>query len=409
MKRILFVDDEPNILEGIERMLFALRQEWRMAFARSGSEALARMETEPFDVIVSDMRMPGMDGAALLTEVMKRYPQTVRFVLTGQSDKETVFRSVGPAHQFLAKPCNPKELKSCVDRAFALRDLLNSGVLKQLVSRIGTLPALPKAYAHLIRELRSPESSVATVGKIIETDVAMTAKVLQLVNSAFFGLRQPVSSAVQAVTFLGLDTLKALVLMVGVFSQASHIKLSTTFSLDALWHHSMLVGICAEAISKNAGATQAIAKDAFTAGLLHDSGMLILAENCAEAYKEILHIAGTERLALEQVEQDALGCTHAEIGAYLFGIWGLPDAIVEAVAFHHKPSLSVAAGFSPLTAVHAGNVIAREMADRGHLSEGVPEDARLDLGYLGALGLQDQVPIWRKACVSVRSGKESMG
>jgi HD-like signal output (HDOD) protein len=405
VKRILFVDDEPNVLEGIERMLFSLRKEWHMAFARSGQEALERMETEPFDVIVSDMRMPGMDGAALLTEVTKRYPQTVRFVLTGQSDKETVFRSVGPAHQFLAKPCNPKELKSCVDRAFALRDLLNSKLLKQLVSQIETLPALPKAYARLIQELQSPESSVAAVGKIIETDVAMTAKVLQLVNSAFFGLRQPVSSAVQAVTFLGLDTIKGLVLIVGAFSRAGNIKLTTAFSLDALWQHSMLVGAYAEAIGRNASAAQEIVKDAFTAGLLHDSGMLILAENCTDAYKEILDMAEAERLPLEQVEQAALGCTHAEVGAYLLGIWGLPDSIVEAVAFHHKPSLSVAAGFSTLTAVHVGNAIAHEIPE----ATGAMADTRLDLGYLDTLGLREQVFIWRKACGSVQSGKENMG
>jgi len=400
MKRVLFVDDEPNVLEAIERMLFPLRNEWRIVFACSGAEALQRMEQEPFDVIVSDMRMPGMDGATLLTEVMKKYPQTVRIVLTGQSDKETVFRSVGPAHQFLAKPCNPSVLKSCVDRALALRDLLNNNALRQIISRIETLPALPDAYVRLTRELQSSETSVATVGKIIESDMAMTAKVLQLVNSAFFGLRQHVSSAIQAVTFLGLDTIKALVLMAGVFSQAKKTKLTAAFSLDTLWHHSMMVGVYAQDICKDAGVGEDVSKEAFTAGLLHDAGMLILIENYTAAYRKVLEIACTGQLSLAQVEQANFGCTHAEIGAYLLGIWGLPDSIVEAVAFHHNPSQCVSRSFAPLTAVHLADALAHETAQ----TEGNAAGGQLSLEYLETLGLQERVDGWRKAFAPLPGG-----
>ncbi len=394
MKSILFVDDEPNVLEGLQRMLYPMRKEWRMVFAQSGEEALKRMEEEPFDVIVSDMRMPGMDGATLLAEVMKRFPQTVRIVLTGQTGNESVFRSVGAAHQFLMKPCNPTALKACVDRAFTLRDLLNNDALKRVVARVESLPALPATYTRLIKELQSPETSLAAIGKIIETDVAMTAKVLQLVNSAFFGLRQHVASATQAVTYLGLDTIKALVLMAGVFAQAHVTKLTAAFSLESLWRHSMLVGVYAQAISRSAGADDETIRNAFTAGVLHDAGILILVENFAEDYRKILEICETRQLPLAQVEEAGLGCTHAGIGAYLLGIWGLPDPIVEAVAFHHSPGQCAARIFTPLSAVHIADVFAHEMTEAEHYEPG----RKLCHEYLEALGLQEKLGQWREIC-----------
>ena len=402
MRRILFVDDEPNVLEGLERMLFTMRKEWEMAFASSGQEALGLMEKASFDVIVSDMRMPGMDGAELLTEVMKRHPDTVRFVLSGQSDNETVMRSVGPTHQFLAKPCDAKTLKASVDRAFALRDLLSEEAVKRLVSKVGALPSVAHVYAKLTTELQSPEASVNTVGKIIESDVAMTAKVLQLMNSAFFGIRQHVSSATQAVGLLGLDTIKALVLVVGVFSQASGKRLPSGFSLDSLWHHSMTVGMCAQAISENEGASDDAAHDAYTAGVLHDVGVLLLAANSPETYERVVGAARDHHLERTRVESAGLGSTHAEIGAYLLGIWGLPDSIVEAVAFHHCPGKCLAREFSAVTAVHVANVMAHET----HRADDGSAAPKLDIEHIKALGLDSRVSSWRETCISINAQRE---
>src|SRR5262245_37814840 len=100
MKKILFVDDEPNVLQGLERMLRSMRHEWEMQFAMSGPAALERLAEQTFDVIVSDMRMPGMTGAQLLTEVSQRHPHIVRIILSGQADQEDILRSVGPTHQY---------------------------------------------------------------------------------------------------------------------------------------------------------------------------------------------------------------------------------------------------------------------------------------------------------------------
>ncbi len=402
MKRILFVDDEPNILEGLERMLFPMQREWEMAFIGSGQEALEIMSRKPFDVIVSDMRMPGMDGAELLIAVMKHYPQMVRFILTGQSDKETILRSMGAAHQVLAKPCNPKALKTCVDRAFALRDVLGSRSVKKLVSQIGALPALPDAYNKLMAELQSPDASVQVIGKIIDADVGMTARILQMVNSVFFGVRKHVSNVEQAVSLLGLDAIKALLLMVGVFPQIKSAKLSETFSSEAFWHHCMAVAACSQKIALCENAGKDIISDAHTAGLLHDSGKLALVVNCPDEYNHAFDYAFVNSVSLAEAERETLGCTHAELGAYLLGIWGLPDPVVEAVAFHHSPSQCPNPSLSALTAVHAANVIDLEEDTETNLTP----CAGFDEAYLAGLGLGNRIPSWRDACLSVSATKE---
>ena len=395
MKRILFVDDEPNILSGLRRMLFPMRKEWKMHFCQSAQEALDHMAEDPVDVIVTDMRMPGMDGATLLQRVSEEYPQTVRFVLSGQSDKETILRTVGPAHTFLSKPCSAETLKSCVDRAFALRDLLGNRSLKSLVAQVDALPALPQTYARVKEELASEDASVKTVGKIVESDLGMTAKVLQLVNSAFFGMRQGVSDVTQAVSLLGLDTIRSLVLMVGAFDTEE--TLPKLLSLDALWRHSMKVGRSAQEICKAEKADEVAINQAFTAGLLHDAGMVVLATNYKADYERILEHAGANREPLHQVELETFGCTHAQVGAYLLGIWGLPDSVVEAVAYHHSPSQCLAEHFGPLIAVHAADALDQEQ--RGE--EGALPPAPLDVDGIERLGLIDRVSSWRDACAGV--------
>lgn len=391
------MDDEPNVLEGLSRMLRPMRKEWDMAFAKSGQEALDMMAKEPFDVIVSDMRMPGMDGATLLTRVTEEYPQTVRFILSGQSDRETIFRSVGSSHQFLAKPCDADVLKNTVDRAFALRDLLSGPAVKGFVSQMLTLPTLPEAYAKLVKELESPDCSISRVGEIVEADVGMTAKILQWVNSAYFGVRQHVLRATQAVSLLGLDTVKSLVLTVGIFSQAAKTNLPRRFHLERLWHHSVAVGAYARTISDCEGTDVKETSEGFTAGILHDVGMLVLASTISTEYDEILRAVQEQDVLLSEAERDHLGATHAEIGAYLLGLWGLPDPIVEALAFHHRPIQCLGRAFSPLTAVHVANCIEYEI----HAGNKPKEQPALDLGYLSKLGLQDRLTPWRDVCLAI--------
>lgn len=403
MKSILFVDDEPNVLEGLQRMLFPLQREWTMAFASSGPKALELLQQQCFDVVVSDMRMPGMDGAQLLAEVKKLSPETLRFVLSGQSESEVIYRSVGEAHQFLSKPCKPKLLKECVDKAFALRDLLASDSLKALVAQIRALPPVPQTYSNLCQALKSPECAIADAGRIIETDPAMTAKILQVTNSAFFGLRRQVTTASQAASLLGLNTIKALVLITGIFTPIEGSKLPRGFSIDLLWRHSMIVGAYAQAICQTENISKEITGDAYTAGLLHDTGHLVFAAACPEDYTHVCDFAEINAIPLSDAEKEVLGCTHGEVGAYLLGIWGLPNPIVECVAYHHRPGDSVGGEFSPLTAVHIADTFAF-----AHMKEpyGYPVPP-VDMAYLAKLGIEGRMAAWKDACANIDARGDS--
>lgn len=396
MKSILFVDDEPNVLEGLQRMLFPLQGEWTMAFAPSGACALELLEHQHFDVVVSDMRMPGMDGAQLLAEVKRLRPEALRFILSGQSDSEVVYRSVGEAHQFLSKPCKPKALKECVDKAFALHDLLHSESLKSVAAQVRTLPPVPQVYARLCETLKSAEYSIADVGQVIETDPAMTAKILQLTNSAFFGLSRQVATAAQAASLLGLNTIKALVLTTGLFAPLERSRLPRGFSIDSLWRHSLTVGAYAQAICQAEGAAKETTGDAYTAGVLHDAGELVFASACPEDYAHLCDCAVVNDVPMVDAERRQLGCTHAEIGAYLFGIWGLRHPIIEAVAYHHRPMDCGASEFLPLTAVHVADVLAFREQEGGYAYP-LPQ---ISAPYLERLGLDARVPEWEKVCSS---------
>ena len=247
-KRILFVDDEPSILEVLRHMLKSMAGQWEMTFAHSGQEALEMMARSPFEVVVTDVRMPGMDGADLLSSVKKQYPQTVRLVFSGESEREVIYRLIGSTHQFLLKPYDLNTIRDTIARAFTLRDMLSAESLEKMVSQIKTLPSLPDLYYNLVKELQAPYPSVDKVGDIIAKDLAMSAKILQLVNSAFFGLRQHVSNPAQAAALLGLDLLKSLVLMVHIFTQPAQLTMRN-FSLKTLWNHSLSVGSLSQEVA----------------------------------------------------------------------------------------------------------------------------------------------------------------
>ncbi|CAN5430996.1 response regulator [soil metagenome] len=388
MINILFVDDEPNILDGLQRMLRSMRHEWNMLFAQSGFDALRMMSEQPIDVIVSDMKMPGMDGAQLFQTVSESYPHVVRIILSGYSEKEINMRSVGTAHQYLSKPCDSEGLKATITRVCALRDLLTDENLRRLVSQLPTVPSLPMLYHELVDELGKEESSAKKVGEIVKQDIGMTVKILQIVNSAFFGLRRRISDSCEAVEFLGLDMIGSLTLGLGVISQfESHT--SGIFFAD-LWAHSIAVGVMANKIA--AAENRERANDAFTAGLLHDIGKVVLAVNLPEKFSSVTQLVKQENISITDAERYIFDSTHAEVGAYLLGLWGLPTQVVQAVAFHQVPSESQTDDFSPLTAVHVANAVQEYMA----LPDTEKVEPKFDLEYLEHLGLLGRIPEWQE-------------
>ena len=392
--RILFVDDELNVLQGLKRSLRSMRREATMEFVASGKEAQQKLVRSHgnYDIIVSDIRMPGMDGAQLLTWVKEYFPQIIRFALSGGSETEVTIKTTHVAHQYLSKPCDSEMLKNILKGAITVRNTIGKHPLQKLLSFLSTIPSMPEAYAAVMEELEKPDPSIKIVGSIIARDIGMTAKILQMVNSAFFGVTHKVSKPEQAATLLGLEKIKSLVLTVGIFSQFE-TELFPEFDLKHLWNHSSCVGSVAQAIARNMGAPSQVVDDSLLSGLLHDSGKLMLAANLPMRYKKVIEKSINDGCSLRDAENELLTISHSKAGAYVMGIWGLPASVIDALANHHSPTESDNKEFSALTAVHVANALVNKamMVTPG----GEPE---VNLEYLETLNLAGKIPEWETLC-----------
>lgn len=355
-RRILFVDDEIEILNGIQRMLRSMQGTWDMHFTQSGRDALVFLEINPVDVVVSDFSMKEMNGLDFLTEVKTLYPQVIRMMLSGEVNKSFIMKTVRIVHQFIAKPCDADTLKNAIIRACDLKKLLINDDLRRTVANMDTLPSLPTVYAEITRELRSKDASMKKIGQLIGHDTAMTTKILQLVNSAFFSLPTHISSPDQAVMLLGFDTVKALVLHYEIFSKINVSQSFRTF-LESLSRHNMEIGNLAKRICEDVSKDKVLADQAFMGGLLHDCGKLILASNFPKDYAKVLALAKEEGRTTLSAEQEIFGTSHSEVGAYLTGIWGFPLPLVNAIFHHHDPLKIEEQAMGPATAVYIANAI----------------------------------------------------
>ncbi len=333
MKRILFVDDEQDLLNGLRTRLYKRRLDWEMVFVESGPAALAEMNIHHVDLVVTDIRMPGMDGGELLVAIKAGWPETIRLVMSGYSDPIKIMQLVALTHRYISKPCDPQQLENIIERCFQLNDLLHSEKLKILVGRIGKLPALPKTYALLQTALAQPNVQASMLADIITRDPIITAKVLQVTNSAFFRLSKPMSTIKQAVNYLGFATIRNLVMSAEVFSQWEKIKLVTGLEPERLQANAERSAAACVALVHGTP----LADDALLVGLLHDIGYWILLQECPDELIAALKHAVAAGISSEQAEREIIGTSHAEIGAYLLGLWGFPYQIVEAVAYHHVP------------------------------------------------------------------------
>ena len=397
MRSILFVDDDGKVLRGLKRMLFPFAGLWQTEFAGSGAEALAILGKRTFDVMVADLRMPEMNGAQLLAEVAVRFPQMVRIVLSGTLEQDLRLQAALSAHQYLSKPCSPEVLKATLDRTFALRDLLVEPGLRELISRTTSLPSTPAIYVTLMQAVRRTEVTIQEIAAVLAQDAGMTAKILQLVNSSAFGIQRQITNPEDAVLLLGIDSIRALALSASAFSMF-RTHMCQRFSIAVFQEHSAAVASLAQAVAKSRNVPKPAMDDAFAAGLLHDVGKLILASNYPDKYEQLLAEAATGDRKITQLEREVFGTTHAEVGSYLLWLWGLPDTVVEAVAFHHNPSRCPDNSFGPLTAVHVADVLEHEITDGAPAAQ-----TSLDNAFLTRIGMAGEVPAWSSLAKEQRS------
>jgi len=331
MKRVLFVDDEPQVLQGLRTSLYARRKEWDMHFAAGGAQAMELMRASHFDVLVTDLRMPSVNGTALVAWTRTNSPDTIRVVLSGYADDEQSGQLVSIAHRYLSKPCEPMQLEECVDRCLATRGLIQSDELRTRLGSVGTLPPMPATFAALQLALTDPTIDSRKIAAIVQKDTAIAAKVLQACNSAFFRLPRRVASIQQAVSYLGLSTVRSMVLSAELFSTGQSV--CAALNLGQLQRHAFSVAAVARSLSRDIDR----ADEAFLAGLLHDVGFLLLGRLFKDQMQLALE-ASAAGMALAEAEHKYVGVDHGTAGAYLLGLWGLPFEVVEAVAQHEDPT-----------------------------------------------------------------------
>ena len=354
MKSIVFVDDEPALLDGLRVRLYKHRHDWAMKFFADGARAIAEFEKNRVDLIVSDVRLPGMGGGQLLSIVKERWPATIRIILSGYADASQALRLASLAHQYVAKPCNAEEIENVIERCFLLQELLGSDSLRGIVGRIGRLPATPRVYARLQTALAAPDVTADDIGRIVNADAAIAGKVLQITNSSFFRLRKPIVRIKDAVTYLGFATIRNLVMSAEIFAQwKMPAVLSGEVDPEHLQRHAQLTAQACKSLATG----KVSPDDAWLAGLVHDIGYKILVLECPEDLKRAIVLSQAHGQPLIQCEKEIIGATHAEIGAYLLGLWGLPYAIVEAVALHHTPNIVPPHGFDLLATLAVSHAL----------------------------------------------------
>ena len=390
MKKILFVEDNEVLLELYGMLLNADRDQWQTSLAPDGESALKLLQKTTFDVVASDMQMPGMSGIELLTEVRKLHPQTSRIIISGFTDQAEAADSLNCTHLFIPKPFDVKVLRDTLSRIGSLDAYLKDDKLRGLAGKMRALPSFPTLYLDIMKEIESPSSSIQGIAKIVAKDPGITAKILHVANSAAMGLPEKVSDPVEAVQQLGMTTVRSLVLSAQVYGNFAPGRLKS-FSSEALWTHLMKCGDLARTIMRREHAEFAESEDAFTAGMLHDMGKLMLADSLPDEFARAIALAAEEKISQAEAEQEVFGATHAGLAAYLFGLWGLPASIVEAVAFHHTPEKSDLKKCSALTAVHVANAFYDKTGT-----------APLNQEYLAGIGVAERLDDWQDTATELQ-------
>jgi putative nucleotidyltransferase with HDIG domain len=385
-RKLLFVDGESGALRELHDALAARSQPWELRYCTSGLAALDELNAAPCEAVVTDLRLPDMSGDQLFEQVARQHPQTHRIVLADLSDLQALLRCVGNVNQFLILPCEVERLQIVLERAVTFDLWLPNQAVRELLGRLPQLPSPAEHYGRIVKELQSDAASLDVVSELIAQDPAMTARVLQLANSAAYGLPTEDANPAVAVRELGLTNIKALLLLAHTYSNFKKVE-AAGFSVPELWRHSHAAARLAGAIAREAGADAEMIQQATTAGLLHDLGKLALAANLPDQLPKVCALVNSGGVTWAQAEQQVFGATHGEVGGWLLGLWGLPVSIVEAVALHHRPVRFLNPAFCPLTAVHVADACLRA-------ENLAAATARVDADYLRDLGVWEKLPRW---------------
>ena len=386
-KTLLFVDNDQAFLSGLEESLNPHQRHWDMKFVNTGEAALAELSAHRFDVVVTEINMPEIDGQTVLDFLKQHRPKTLRIALTGISDRQEAVRLSSLAHRCISKPCETHELELAISRDCGLIEAFDSPAVIALAGRAGRLPGSDPNSVELLRVLNGPGSSAADVADLVERDIALTAKLLQMVNSSFFKRQKNIESAKQAVAYLGIDIVRSLVLAEQIFHISKNIENNPLFCASKLHDHCMATATYARDIMQDTE----YADSSFTAGLLHDVGKFIIAMEAPEKLAELAKVSLPGQWPDEEHERRILGATHEEVGGCFLNLWGIPTAIVEAVTFHSKPSNIYSCEVDTVGATHIANYLAHKSVANAHDSHIA---TKLDMDYVEQHATDNQYTDW---------------
>lgn len=386
---IMFVDDEKQILRALNRLF--MDSSYETVFMDSGEDGLAYMQHNPVNLVISDIRMPGMNGFDFLRSVKEKHPTTMRVALSGYTDSRIIYKALEEniAKMYMFKPWDNRDLLSTVDKMFQLEEVLQDKKIMDLINNLDDLPTIPDLYTR-IKAMIQDDEDVDKIAKLIEADQASTAKILRIANSAFYGAKT--GSISQAIMYIGLANVKTIVLSNAVFNTSGPLGAA----VKELWQNATLTNrITNHLFHRITG--KKIPNVFASAGLLHNVGMVVLISHFTAVYSEVLKRGRDNAEGYMEVERQMMGVTHQELGGYLLNWWELPLPIVEAALYHHTPLDEKVINRELLCVVHLANALAwNRMGDKrqiGPQGEACCEYLGTTLaeieGYLAELGDSD--------------------
>ena len=390
--RLALVDRHSNVLDKIKHSLVAHRPEWSIRCFQEGEHLLTDLENQKYDLVVSDIRLPGLCGGEFLRSIARKAPETVMVVSYDRERQEDVITHVDAWNQFITKPCEPDVLIGVVEESLSLKEKPEGKSPVEVIKNLKRLPTIPAIYLELNRMLDNLDTHPEEIGVLVARDIALTSSLLRIVNSAQIGLRRNVSTPQEAVSFLGVDIVKTLALGAKLFTMCDDQILRLPY-LDNLWDHSMHVSGFARQIMKSKGGTRKMVDESMVAGLLHDAGKLVMATNDPQKSMEVVRICKERDISLMKAEDAVFGFNHGDVGGVLFRLWGLPQKVVEAVKFHHVPQRSQDKGLSVLAALHLAEMISQPIGGDGR---GLRNRGDMDQSYLDGVGLEGGLEDWKQ-------------
>ncbi|MEM5536417.1 response regulator [Neptuniibacter pectenicola] len=365
--------------------------DWHTVSVTRLDELLAALDNNHVDVLVLPLGDNPTQTLELLAKVIEKHPSVIRVVLSDYLTPMQTARTSELAHHSLPLDCTSEMLIEDISNSIHVSGLINKPAVKEYITSLQALPVLPEVYENLNRALGSERSSAREIAQILEQDPVMTAKIMQWVNSAFFGLSRNINRIHEAVTILGVRMIRDLVLTSHLFDAYPQTDVWKSFSFKQIHQRSMAVARAAQHIARSVKADRHVQAQAFLAGLLHDFGILVLASHNPADYHRIISKASLMDQPVYAIEKLELGVTHAEAGAYMLALWNLPPKVVEAVLFHHFPKASPGNGFTPLTAVHVADALLPPATS----VVGCDMSSRLSMDYIKRIDMETELDHWQ--------------